>query len=191
MGYKADPGRFFPQFLCLFFFGIVALSKFSCACPQGQNPPSAHIPVSLQISGWSDPMRTSHYVVDRMWDVVDAHRRNHCPQCHIFLTTDSASQQVLPHSLVLAVVWRSAVRHMLMHKQGQRTLIHTASANQALVVSCICIQVCQNFAGCVCCRAVLLHMNVGVACFLNILLHVCVLRCALLGRTSVHRVIRS
>jgi len=46
-----------------------------------------------EISGWSDPMRTSHYVVDRMWDVVDAHRRNHCPQCHIFLTTDSASQQ--------------------------------------------------------------------------------------------------
>mmetsp|Transcript_25928 Transcript_25928/g.46796 ORF Transcript_25928/g.46796 Transcript_25928/m.46796 type:complete len:421 (-) Transcript_25928:25-1287(-) len=46
-----------------------------------------------EVSGWADPMRTSHYVCDKMWDVVDDFRKSKCPKCHIFLTTDSASQQ--------------------------------------------------------------------------------------------------
>eukprot|EP00667_Euglena_gracilis_P012596 EG_transcript_12942 len=48
-----------------------------------------------EVSGWSDPMRTSHYVVNRMWDAVDDWTKHHCLQCDIFLTTDSATHQKL------------------------------------------------------------------------------------------------
>jgi hypothetical protein len=46
-----------------------------------------------EISGWSDPLRTSHYVVQRQWDTVERILRSRCPLCDLFLTTDSSSTQ--------------------------------------------------------------------------------------------------
>eukprot|EP01012_Entosiphon_sulcatum_P013625 TRINITY_DN18844_c0_g1_i3.p1 TRINITY_DN18844_c0_g1~~TRINITY_DN18844_c0_g1_i3.p1 ORF type:complete len:213 (+),score=27.51 TRINITY_DN18844_c0_g1_i3:218-856(+) len=42
---------------------------------------------------WSDPMRTSMFVIRRQWEVVDKLIAERCPDCSVFITTDS--QQAL------------------------------------------------------------------------------------------------
>jgi len=46
-----------------------------------------------QVTGWSDPLRTSPFVVARTWEVAADWRADHCPECAVFLSTDSASHQ--------------------------------------------------------------------------------------------------